>query len=68
MYTSMQHVPSNISGMFVPFIENYFLRILVYEFYRIFKMEVEQSLILAVLPELMDANDDKKPTRGKARS
>ena len=29
-------------------------------------MEVEQSLILATLPELMDA-DDKKLTRGKTR-
>ena len=29
-------------------------------------MEVEQSLILATLPELMDT-DDKKPTRGKTR-
>ena len=29
-------------------------------------MEVAQSLILAVLLELMDA-DDKKPTRGKTR-
>ena len=29
-------------------------------------MEVEQSLILAMLPELMDT-DDKKPTRGKTR-
>ena len=24
--------------------------------------------MLAVLPELMDADDDKKPTRGKTRS
>ena len=31
-------------------------------------MEVEQPLILAVLPELMDADDDKKPTNGKTRS
>ena len=30
-------------------------------------MEVEQPLILAVLPELMDAEDDKKPTHGKTR-
>ena len=30
-------------------------------------MEVEQPLILAVLPELMDADDDKKPTREKNR-
>ena len=28
-------------------------------------MEVEQPLILAVLLELMDADDDEKPTRGK---
>ena len=31
-------------------------------------MEVERSLILAVLPELMDTDDDKKTTRGKTRS
>ena len=31
-------------------------------------MEVEPSLILAVLPELMDTDDDKKTTRGKTRS
>ena len=31
-------------------------------------MEVEQPLILAVLPGLMDADDDKKPTSGKTRS
>ena len=31
-------------------------------------MEVEQPLILAVSPELMDTDDDKKPTRGKTRS
>ena len=31
-------------------------------------MEVEQPLILALLPELMDADDDKKPTCGKSRS
>ena len=30
-------------------------------------MEVEQPLILAVLPELMDEDDDKKPTREKTR-
>ena len=64
MYTSMQHIPSNIEGILVPFIKNSYLRILVYGFYRIFKMEV--SLILAVLPELMDT-DDKKPTSGKTR-
>ena len=64
MYTSMQHIPSNIEGILVPFIESSYLRILVYGFYRIFKMEV--SLILAVLPELMDT-DDKKPTSGKTR-
>ena len=60
MYTPMQHIPSNIKGIFVPFIKNSYLRILAYEFYRIFKMEVEQPLILAVLPELMNADDDKK--------
>ena len=65
MYTSMQHIPSNIEGILVPFIKNSYLRILVYGFYRIFKMEV--SLILAVLPELIDTDDDKKPTRGKTR-
>ena len=65
MYTSMQHIPSNIEGILVPFIKNSYLRILVYGFYRIFKMEV--SLILAVLPELIDTEDDKKPTRGKTR-
>ena len=65
MYTSMQHIPSNIEGILVPFIESSYLRILVYGFYRIFKMEV--SLILAVLPELIDTDDDKKPTRGKTR-
>ena len=57
MYTSMQHIPSNIEGILVPFIKNSYLRILVYGFYRIFKMEV--SLILAVLPELIDTDDDK---------
>ena len=31
-------------------------------------MEFEPSFILAVLPELIDADDDKKPTRGKTRS
>ena len=31
-------------------------------------MEFEPFLILAVSPELMDADDDKKPTRGKTRS
>ena len=30
-------------------------------------MEAEQPLILAVLPELMDADDDKKPTCEKTR-
>ena len=65
MYTSMQHIPSNIEGILVPFIEISYLRILVYGFYRIFKMEV--SLILAMLPELIDTDDDKKPTRGKTR-
>ena len=65
MYTSMQHIPSNIEGILVPFIKNSYLRILVYGFYRIFKMEV--SLILAVLPELIDTDDDKKPTRVKTR-
>ena len=65
MYTSMQHIPSNIEGILVPFIKNSYLRILVYGFYRIFKMEV--SLILAMLPELIDTDDDKKPTRGKTR-
>ena len=65
MYTSIQHIPSNIEGILVPFIESSYLRILVYGFYRIFKMEV--SLILAVLPELIDTDDDKKPTRGKTR-
>ena len=65
MYPSMQHIPSNIEGILVPFIKNSYLRILVYGFYRIFKMEV--SLILAVLPELIDTDDDKKPTRGKTR-
>ena len=65
MYTSMQHITSNIEGILVPFIESSYLRILVYGFYRIFKMEV--SLILAVLPELIDTDDDKKPTRGKTR-
>ena len=65
MYTSMQHIPSNIDGILVPFIKNSYLRILVYGFYRIFKMEV--SLILAVLPELIDTDDDKKPTRVKTR-
>ena len=65
MYTSMQHIPSNIEGILVPFIENSYLRILVYGFYRIFKMEV--SHILAVLRELMDTDDDKKPTCGKTR-
>ena len=65
MYTSMQHIPSNIEGILVPFIESSYLRILVYGFYRIFKMEV--SLILVVLPELIDTDDDKKPTRGKTR-
>ena len=67
MYTSMQHIPSNIEGILVPFIKNSYLRILVYGFYRIFKMEVEQSLILVVLIELMDTDNDKKPTRGKTR-
>ena len=28
-------------------------------------MEAEQPLILAVLPELMDADDDKKPNHEK---
>ena len=65
MYTSMQHIPSNIEGILVPFIESSYLRILVYGFYRIFKMEV--SLILAVSPELIDTDDDKKPTCGKTR-
>ena len=65
MYTSIQHIPSNIEGILVPFIESSYLRILVYGFYRIFKMEV--SLILAVLPELIDTDDDKKPTRVKTR-
>ena len=65
MYTSMQHIPSNIEGILVPFIESSYLRILVYGFYRIFKMEV--SLILAMLPELIDTDDGKKPTRGKTR-
>ena len=65
MYTSMQHIPSNIEGILVSFIESSYLRILVYGFYRIFKMEI--SLILAVLPELIDTDDDKKPTRGKTR-
>ena len=31
-------------------------------------MKVEQSLILVVLPELMDTDDDKKTTGGKTRS
>ena len=31
-------------------------------------MEFEPSFILAVLPELIYADDDKKPTRGKTRS
>ena len=65
MYTSIQHMPSNIERILVPFIENSYLGILVYGFYRIFKMEI--SLILAVLPKLMDTDDDKKPTRGKTR-
>ena len=30
-------------------------------------MEVEKPLILAVLPALMDADDDKKPNREKTR-
>ena len=68
MHTSMQHQPSNIEGILVPFIKNSYLRILIYEFYRIFKMEFEPFLIIAVLPELMDADDDKKPSRGKTRS
>ena len=67
MYTPMQHMPSKIQRILVPFIKNSYLRIIVNEFYCIFKMEVEQPLILAVLPELMDAEDDKKPTHGKTR-
>ena len=63
----MQHQPSNILGILVTFIKNSYLRILIYEFYHIFKMEVEQSLILAVLPELMNTDDDEKTTRGKTR-
>ena len=64
----MQHQPSNIQVILVTFIKNSYLQILIYEFYHIFKMEVEQSLILAMLPGLIDADDDKKPTRGKTRS
>ena len=63
----MQHIPSKTQGILLPFIKNSYLRIVVYEFYRIFKMEVEKPLILAMLPELIDADDDKKPNREKTR-
>ena len=47
IYTSMQHIPSKSQGILPPFIESSYIRILVYEFCCIFKMEVEQALILA---------------------
>ena len=62
--TSIQYQPSNIYGILVLFFHKF---LFTNSFYNgKLKMEAEQSLMLAVLSDIMDSNDEK-PTRGKTR-
>ena len=69
LHTTIQHQPLKIHGILVSFIHkflftNSYLRI---QFYHCIRKRAEESLILVMLPELMDSNDEK-PSRGKIRS